>query len=262
MNPVSELVVHQLPGAWGLPSISPFCLKLDAYLRIAGIPFRAIVDATPFKGPKGKLPWIEHEGKRIGDSGLIIEYLEGRFGCGLNGDLSTAERAVARAMRRLIEENLYWTMVYDRWMVDENWSRFRDVVLGELSFPVRRIIGPIARRGVRRQLQGHGIGLHSQDEVYAIGQGDIGAIADFLGAKPFLMGATASELDAIAYGFLANIARVPIESPLKREVLDRANLVDYLGRIDGQYFAGDGAASDPRHPPLHVKSTAVLGNCG
>lgn len=24
---MSELVVHQLPGAWGLPSISPFCLK-------------------------------------------------------------------------------------------------------------------------------------------------------------------------------------------------------------------------------------------
>ena len=99
---MSELVVHQLPGAWGLPSVSPFCLKLDAYLRIAGIPFQTVVDATPFRGPKGKLPWIEHDGNKIGDSGFIIEYLERRFGCDPSARLSAAERAVSLALRRLI----------------------------------------------------------------------------------------------------------------------------------------------------------------
>jgi glutathione S-transferase len=241
---LSELVVHQLPGAWGLPSISPFCLKLDACLRIAGIPFRTVVDATPFKAPKGKLPWIEHDGKRIGDSGFIIEYLESRLGCDLNRNLSPAERAVARAMRRLIEENLYWVMVYSRWMVDENWRGFRDVVLSGLSTPARRILGPIARRGVRRQLQGHGIGLHLQDEIYAIGRGDIRAIAGYLGTKAFLMGETASEIDAIAYGFLANIARAPIASPVKQEILQQPNLADYLQRIDAEYFEQHAAADD------------------
>ena len=241
---MSELIVHQLPGAWGLPSISPFCLKLDAYLRIAGIPFRTIVDATPFKGPKGKLPWIEHDGKRIGDSGFIIEYIESRFGCDLNRNLSPAEQAVSRAMRRLIEENLYWAMVYSRWIVDENWRGFRDVVLSGLSPPARRIVGTVARRGVRRQLQGHGIGLHSQDEVYAIGRGDIRAIAEYLGTKAFLMGETASEIDAIAYGFLANIARVPIASPLKQEILQRANLTGYLDEIDRQYFEQHSHSAD------------------
>jgi hypothetical protein len=59
---LSELVVHQLPSAWGLLSISPFCLKLAVYLRMVDLPFRTVVDATPFRGPKGKLPWIEHEG--------------------------------------------------------------------------------------------------------------------------------------------------------------------------------------------------------
>ena len=241
---MSELVVHQLPGAWGLPSISPFCLKLDAYLRMAGIPFRTVVDATPFRGPKGKLPWIEHDGKQIGDSGFIIEYVATRFGCDLNRNLTPADKAAARAMRRLIEENLYWVMVYSRWIVDENWHAFRDVVLGGLSVPIRRVIGPIARRGVRRQLQGHGIGLHSRDEIYAIGRGDIQAIAEFLGSKPYLMGAAPSEIDAIAYGFLANIERAPIDSPLKREILQRSNLVDYLSRISAAYFAQHAATAD------------------
>jgi glutathione S-transferase len=234
---VADLVVHQLPGAWGLPSISPFCLKLDLYLRIVGIPFETVVDATPFGGPKGKLPWIEHEGKKIGDSGFIIEYLESRFGRDANAGLSAAERAVSLSMRRLIEENLYWVMVYDRWIVEDNWPTFRKVVLGGVPIPIRQVIAPIARRGVRSQLKGHGIGLHSRDEIHAIGRSDIGAIADFLGDKPFLMGATATELDAVAYGLLPNIMNVPIASPIKDEALKRANLVGYLERIKSRYFA-------------------------
>jgi glutathione S-transferase len=234
--------IATIPGAWGLPSISPFCLKLDAYLRIANIPFQAVVDATPFKAPKGKLPWIEHEEQRIADSGFIIEYLAIRFDCDPNRGLSAAERAVARALRRLIEENLYWTMVYDRWMVEDNWRSFRDVVLSRVPVPVRSVIAPVARRGVRRQLHGHGIGLHSQDEIHAIGLGDIAAVADFLGDKPFLMGETASEIDAIAYGFLANIVKVPIESPIRSAALQRSNLVDYLERIERRYFRQPGAA--------------------
>ena len=73
---MSDLLVHQIPSAWGLPSVGPFCLKLETYLRMVKIPYQTVVDATPFRAPKGKLPWIEHEGKKIGDSGLIIEYLE------------------------------------------------------------------------------------------------------------------------------------------------------------------------------------------
>jgi glutathione S-transferase len=90
---------------------------------------------------------------------------------------------------------------------------------------------------VRRQLKGHGIGLHSQDEIHAIGRKDLGAIADFLGDKPFLMGGTATEIDAIAYGFLANIVNVPIASPIKDEALKRANLAAFIERIQHRYFA-------------------------
>jgi len=228
---MSELVVHHLPGAWGLPSVSPFCLKIDVYLRLARIPHRGVVDGTPFGAPKGKLPYIEHEGRKIGDSGFIIEYLEQRFGADLNAGLSAADRGVALALRRLVEENLYWVMVYDRWVVEENWRVFRDVVLGALPALLRPIIAPIARRGVRGQLKGHGIGLHSADEIHAIGRRDVGALADVLGAKPFLMGDTPTEIDAIAYAQLANIMQVPIASPVKDYALGRANLVAYLERM-------------------------------
>jgi len=232
----SDLVVHQLPGAWGLPSVSPFCLKLDVYLRIVDIPFNVVVDATPFGGPKGKLPWIEHDGRKIGDSGFIIEYLESRFGCDANSGLSRMERAISLALRRLIEENLYWTMVYDRWMVEHNWQGFRNVVLGGIPGPIRPIVAAVARRGVRRQLQGHGLGLHAREEIHAVGRRDIGAIADFLADKPFLMGPRATEIDAVAYGLLANIMGAPVDSPIKNEAVGRPNLVRYLETVRNAYF--------------------------
>ncbi len=55
---MGKLAAYNLPGAWGLLSVSPFCLKLDAFLRMTG---------------------IEHEGRKIGDSTFIILYLKEQF---------------------------------------------------------------------------------------------------------------------------------------------------------------------------------------
>ena len=233
---MSELIVHHLPAAWGLKSISPFCLKLDAFLRMTAIEHKSVVDGTPFAAPKGKLPWIEHEGRKIGDSGLIIEYLKARFGADPDSGLTPAERGAALALRRLIEENLYWVMVHDRWMVDSNWAMFRDIVLGGVPAAIRPIIAVIARRGVRRQLRGHGIGIHTADEIHAIGRRDIAALSAVLGAKPFFMGDTPTEIDATAYGLLANIIAAPTVSPVKQDALARLNLVAFVDRFNMRYY--------------------------
>ncbi|MBI1210692.1 MAG: glutathione S-transferase family protein [Alphaproteobacteria bacterium] len=234
---MSELVVHHLAGAWGLPSVSPFCLKLDAYLRMTGIPHKAVTAPTPFAAPKRKAPWIEHEGKAIGDSGFIIDYLRTRFNVDPDKNLTPAQHGTALALRRLIEENLYWTMVYDRWVVDANWRVFRNVVLGGVPVPMRYAIAPMARRSVRQQLRGHGIGIHSADEIHTIGKRDVAALSDVLGDKPFFMGDTPTEVDAIAYGQLANILLVPIPTPIKDEGLARKNLPAFLDRFRQRYYA-------------------------
>jgi glutathione S-transferase len=201
---MSELVVHVIPGGWGLPSVGPFSLKLEAWLRMVELPYRAVADATPFKGPKGKLPWIEHEGRRIGDSGFVIDYLEERFGCRPDAHLAPAERAVALSLRRLLEENLYWTLVHDRWLVEENWEATKPIVMGGIPAAVRPLVAAVARRMVRRQLASQGMGRHSGEEIHAIGRRDIGAVSDFLGDKPYLMGEDPTGIDAAAYGLLAN----------------------------------------------------------
>ena len=233
---MSDLIVHHLGGAWGLPTVSPFCPKLDAFLRMTEIPHKAVIAATPFAAPKRKAPWIEHEGKTIGDSGFIIDYLRKRFKVDPDADLTASQRAIAHATRRLIEENLYWTMVHDRWMVDRNWTVFRDVVLGGVPIPIRHLLAPVARRGVRRQLRGHGMGLHTEAEIHEIGCRDVAALADILGDKPHFMGDQATEIDAIVYGQLVNIMNAPISSPIKDAALQHKNLVEFLARFGRRYF--------------------------
>lgn len=55
------------------PSVSPFVIKLETYLRLAKIPYQ--VDKGDIWGPKGKTPWITYNGVHMGDSQIIIKFL-------------------------------------------------------------------------------------------------------------------------------------------------------------------------------------------
>ena len=178
---MSDLRVFHLPGGWGLPSVSPFCLKLDSFLRMAGIEHESLTAATPFGGPKKKAPWIEHGSTKLGDSAIIIEYLKDEFGKDPDAHLNAEQRGTTVAIQRLVEEHLYWAMVYDRWQRDENWPILKGSVLGDIPAPVRAILAPVARRGVRKQLEGHGMGLHSEEEIAALAKTNIDALAGILG---------------------------------------------------------------------------------
>lgn len=236
-KPPSILKVHHLPGAWGLPSVSPFCLKLDAWLRMTGIEHESLTVATPFAGPKGKAPWIEIDGNQMGNSTFIIAYLTQRYGADPDQELTTEQRGVAVAIQRLIDENLYWTMVHDRWVNEANWRTFRDIVLGGLAVPMRRILGPIARRGVKKQLAGHGMGMHSAEEVAMIGQRDVAALAAILGPKPWFFGGEPTSTDAVVYAQLINIWQPPLESEVKRAIGEQPNLVAFLDRFKDRFYS-------------------------
>jgi hypothetical protein len=176
---MTTLRAFHLPGRWGLVTVSPFCLKLDAFFRMTGIEHESITAATPFGGPKKKAPWIEYKGRSLGDSTLIIDFLKAEFGVDPDAHLDARQRGTAVAIQRLVEENLYWAMVYDRWRRDENWPILKNSVLGDIAAPVRAILAPLARRGVTKQLEGHGMGLHTAHEIDAVAAKDIAALANF-----------------------------------------------------------------------------------
>lgn len=228
---MSSLKVYHLPGYWGLVTVSPFCLKLDAFMRMADIAHESITAATPFAGPKKKAPWIEFEGRKLGDSTLIIDFLKDRFGTDPDSHLTPKQRGTAVAIQRLIEENLYWAMVFDRWGRDENWPILKGSVLGQIPAPVRAVLAPYARRSVAKQLEGHGMGLHSPGEIEAIARKDIDALAAMLGDGTWFLSDEPSMADATVYSLLANIMWVPFVSPMKGMIAGQTNLVAWLNRF-------------------------------
>ena len=118
-------------GIGGLPNPSPFCMKLETYLRLAGLPYVVhTVKGRPASGT-GKAPYIDIDGKIMADSGLIIDHLERTNGHRLDGRLTLAQRAESLAIQRMLEEHLYWVMVYGRW-VDPECRRESDGYLKEL----------------------------------------------------------------------------------------------------------------------------------
>ncbi len=233
---MSELKVYHLPGGWGLRSVSPFCLKLDAVLMMMELPHQSITASTPFGGPKKKAPWIEHEGRKIGDSSFIIAYLIERFGKDPDAALTPTQRGQAVAILRLVEENLYWAMVYDRWVRPENWPILKGSVLGQIPAPIRALIAPKARRDVQKQLSGHGLGLHSEADIAAIARRDIDALAAMLGDGDWFFGDQPTMTDAAVFSLLANIRYVDFASPMKAMIEDRANLAGFTDRFRARFY--------------------------
>ncbi len=152
----------QPPRIWGLPNLSPPCMKLEAWLRMAAIPYEvAPLDLS--KAPKGKVPYIHAEdGTTMGDSTLIIEHLTARHGRDLDAGLRTEQRAISLAFRRMMKENLYLVVVYSRYKDARNVESYRQMLIGsmdQLPAELRPVAADRLRKSVLDQLQGHGIGL-------------------------------------------------------------------------------------------------------
>src|SRR5687768_686806 len=91
------LVVYQLGGRpWGMPNFSPFCTKLETYLRMTRISHE-IRDADLRKAPKGKVPYVDIDGKLIGDTRLIIDYLNRKHTNALDSHLTPEQHAIGHA---------------------------------------------------------------------------------------------------------------------------------------------------------------------
>lgn len=227
--------LHQYPEAFGLPSASPFCVKVATYLRMVEQPYEVVL-GDPRRAPKGKLPLLEHEGKLIADSDFIVRYLSS-LGLDLDAHLQSEERARSTAIRRMIEEHLYWAMVYSRFIDEPSWTHSRDLLLKDFPFGLRHFFGLLFQREVRSSLRGHGMGRHSRDEIYQLGHFDLEQLSSLLGDSAYFMGARPSAVDATAYAFLACILLPKMKTPLTEKVLELQNLSDYVERLRLEYYA-------------------------
>ena len=231
------ITLYQFPTAFGLPNASPFCMKVETYLRMAGIAYTSRYGMYQLRAPKKKLPYIDDGGHVIADSHFIIDYLVSTYGDRLDAALTPAQRARGTAILRLLEDSLYWVLLHARWIDAQGWPLTRRSFFGTLPVPLAWFVPPLARRSLARQLYAQGTGRHEPQEIYGIGNADLAALSLLLGDAPYFLGTEPSSVDAAAYAFLANILDVPLDTPLRQAARAHANLPAYCARIRARYYA-------------------------
>ena len=229
--------IFQFPASIGLPNASPFCLKLETWLRMAELEYEVVVTPDPRKAPMGKLPIIEHDGKKIADSSCAIAYLEKACGVNLNAQLNPSERATAHALQRMLEEHTYWALLHFRWLNEENWAKTKDVFFGKMPAVLKAFVPNAMRKKILRDAQGQGLHLHSEEEITRRFAEDMRALADNLGEKPYFGGYQAANIDACAYGFLAQILHSTLPNALTEITQTHSNLVSFTERMRDRYYA-------------------------
>ena len=223
-----------MPG-FGMPDTSPFVIKTEVQLQMAGIDYER-VSAIPPQAPNGKLPYITDHDDVVCDSTFIREHIERRYGVDLDAGLDARQRAQAWTIERLLEDHLYFAMVWFRWIDPVNFAR------GPARFADR---APEAERAAMRQalqarkaaeLHAQGLGRHTPERIAELGSRSIDAVALLLGDGDYLFGAAPRGVDATAFGVLASVATPFFDSPL-REALERhPNLRAYVSRMMRRYY--------------------------
>ncbi|MCX4026805.1 glutathione S-transferase family protein [Endozoicomonas sp. SM1973] len=224
-------------SGFGVVDPSPFVLKVDAYLRMSGIKFETVSSIENLKkAPKGKLPFIEDDGKVVGDSYFIIEYLGKKYQSTLDQWLSDEQKAIAHLVSKSLDENFYWCIVYSRWMCEDTWPILKKAFFSSMPFPLKQILPSILRSGVKKSLNKQGLGRHSNDEIQQIYSHSLASLSAMLGEKSYFLGDKPCSLDASAYAFLAECILVEIDNDFNKIARRFDNLVGYCKRVQDEFY--------------------------
>src|SRR3954452_5753055 len=223
------LTLYSYPSLFGCADNNPFGLKVYAFLKLCGLPFRHehILDAS--KAPRAQLPYLIDGDVTVGDSDTMVRYLISRYALTIEDALTQPQRDTDLLVRRTLDD-LYWVMSYSRWKDDRFFPLFRDALLR-----THADISPGALERARdynmQRYHFQGIGRYDPDAAYARGLADLEALARLIRDGSFVFGRKPTSIDAAIYGCTANIYFYEIDTPLRDCVLAHPNVVRHCEAI-------------------------------
>jgi hypothetical protein len=179
----SSLTLYATRAGFGLPDTSPFVIKVEVQLKMAGLAYDR-ASAIPPQAPNGKLPFINDHDEVLSDSTFIRAHVERKYGVDLDEGLDARQRAESWAIERMLEDHLYFAMVWFRWIDPENFAKgpahFADGAPEADRAQLRQDLQ--ARKAV--ELRAQGLGRHTPAHIAALGERSIDALAQLLDDKP------------------------------------------------------------------------------
>jgi glutathione S-transferase len=239
------LRVFTFSADFGLPAGGPFDLKLLAWLNLAGIPYEQVFQDDPRKAPKGKNPWIELDGERIGDTEIIMDLLGKRFGVDLDQDLTAEQRALGHAWRRTFEEHFHQVLEWELFIHPAGAAHMKAGTEAKMPAVVGTLVFNMMRSHFRKQLHARGLARHSPDIIKAKGCADVDALAAFLGNRDYLVADRPTSFDAAVFGLLAPLVYWPMNTPVAQHARSVPSVKAYVDHIKQQCF-GNKESPAPR----------------
>ena len=226
--------LFQFPRMFAIPNLSPFCCKLETWLRIARIPYEIIDTPDPRKGPKGKLPFIEDAGLRIADTSVIVDHLITTRGVDPDAHLDAQQRAIALLVQRTLEEHYAFVLAYTHLVRDEGVQHTR-ARFESVPAIVRPMVADFVRTRVKKLLWYQGVLRHSHENIIESAIRDWRAVLTVMGS-PFFFGDEPTGVDAIVFGALATTVLTPITSPIRDFLSSQPGCLAYAERMRTRFF--------------------------
>jgi glutathione S-transferase len=179
--------LFQFPRLFAVPNLSPFCCKLETWLRIARVPYEVVDTPDPRKAPKGKLPFIEDGGVRIADTSIIVDHLKKTRGVDPDAGLDASQRALALLVQRTLEEHYAFILAYTHLVRDEG-LRHTNVRFDAVPAVMRPLVAGMVRSRVKKLLWHQGILRHSERDIFESALRDWRAVLAVMGHRPFFFG--------------------------------------------------------------------------
>jgi glutathione S-transferase len=219
---------------FGLPDPSPFPIKVALFMKMHGIDYEA-VPGDVRKAPKGKIPYIDHNGTTVSDSELILDYLSTELNIEPD-DLSVEQHALGHALCRMLEERTYWGGLYYRWYFDEPFALLREKFFGVVPKLLRGLISSMVRKSMVKAMYAQGLTRHSENEIAEFLRRDLKALSQVLGDKPYLFGDKMTRYDCTALAFAAMISVEGLPTIMPDFRSEFVNLANYWDRNKTQFF--------------------------
>lgn len=219
---------------------SPYCLKVETYLRVMNIDYEAVEHFSLLERfSRHKLPVIQYNQELIQDSAAIIKFLEEKVvpngshhNKAADHDLTEKEEDTSTMVKLVAENGLGPLVTCLRWKSELGWPGFKKAMFGGLPFPLSIIFPFVARRNTIKMLISGGVGRYSDEDIIAQCSELLAVLSRLLGKNKFMLGDKFHTVDASVYGALYQFITFELDTPIHRIARSHDNLVSYVKRIE------------------------------
>ncbi|VDN95697.1 unnamed protein product [Brugia pahangi] len=227
------------PSDFGLPSVDSRCLQFMACAKFCAAPVSVISACSPWKSHNGEYPmFIDRSNmvEKIYDFDKFADILRRNAQeVVLDSELSTSEKCEFEAYSSLMHRNFYPAELQFLWLDSYNYSAIMQHWYSK-QLPFGYNLYYLEKRRRRAQAYVSACGRNEKQIIHdAINT--VNFLEDRLGNKKYFYGDKPSSIDALIFGYLAPILKLPLPSDrLQQHIMSCPNVVRFIESIISIYL--------------------------